>query len=78
MNWIDIVGHFGSFLLSVTFIPQVYKVWKKVWYDPEYLYDIDCYSKHIGVYWYGNDVMARDHLQRLLSVSLYFKFTFKK
>jgi MtN3 and saliva related transmembrane protein len=28
MNWIEIVGHFGAFLTSVTFIPQVYKVWK--------------------------------------------------
>ncbi|MCU0335310.1 MAG: SemiSWEET family transporter [Chitinophagaceae bacterium] len=28
MNWVDIVGHFGSFLSSVTFIPQVYKTWK--------------------------------------------------
>jgi MtN3 and saliva related transmembrane protein len=28
MNWIEWVGHFGSFLSSVTFIPQVYKVWK--------------------------------------------------
>jgi MtN3 and saliva related transmembrane protein len=28
MNWIEAVGHFGAFLTSVTFIPQVYKVWK--------------------------------------------------
>lgn len=28
MNWVDIVGHFGSFLSSVTFLPQVYKTWK--------------------------------------------------
>lgn len=28
MNWIDLVGHFGSFLSSVTFLPQVYKTWK--------------------------------------------------
>lgn len=28
MTWIDIVGHFGSFLSSVTFLPQVYKTWK--------------------------------------------------
>lgn len=27
MNWIDLVGHFGAFLTSVTFIPQVYKAW---------------------------------------------------
>jgi MtN3 and saliva related transmembrane protein len=28
MTWVEIVGHFGSFLSSVTFIPQVYKTWK--------------------------------------------------
>ncbi len=28
MNWIEAVGHFGAFLTSVTFIPQVDKVWR--------------------------------------------------
>ncbi len=28
MTWIELVGHTGAFLTSVTFIPQVYKVWK--------------------------------------------------
>ena len=28
MNWIEAIGHTGAFLSSVTFIPQVYKVWK--------------------------------------------------
>ena len=28
MTLIDLVGYFGSFLTSVTFIPQVYKTWK--------------------------------------------------
>jgi MtN3 and saliva related transmembrane protein len=28
MNWIDIAGHTGSFLSSITFVPQVYKVWQ--------------------------------------------------
>ncbi|HET9056645.1 MAG TPA: SemiSWEET family transporter [Chitinophagaceae bacterium] len=28
MNWIDIVGYSGSFLSSITFIPQVYKAWE--------------------------------------------------
>lgn len=28
MNWIEAVGHLGSFLSSVTFLPQVYKTWK--------------------------------------------------
>jgi len=28
MNYIDLVGYVGSFLTSITFIPQVYKTWK--------------------------------------------------
>lgn len=28
MDWIEIAGHTGAFLSSVTFIPQVYRVWK--------------------------------------------------
>lgn len=28
MNYIDLVGYLGSFLTSITFIPQVYKTWK--------------------------------------------------
>jgi len=28
MTWIEVVGHTGAFLSSVTFIPQVYKAWR--------------------------------------------------
>ena len=28
MNLVELCGYFGSFLSSVTFIPQVYKAWK--------------------------------------------------
>jgi MtN3 and saliva related transmembrane protein len=28
INWIEIAGHAGAFLSSVTFIPQVYKAWQ--------------------------------------------------
>ncbi len=28
MEWTEMIGHTGAFLSSVTFIPQVYKVWK--------------------------------------------------
>lgn len=27
-NWVESVGLFGSFLSSVTFMPQVYQTWK--------------------------------------------------
>ena len=28
MNWIELIGHLGALLSSITFIPQVYKAWK--------------------------------------------------
>ena len=28
MNWVELAGHVGAFLSSVTFIPQVYKAWQ--------------------------------------------------
>ncbi len=28
MDWIEIVGHIGSTLSSLTFMPQVYQTWK--------------------------------------------------
>jgi len=28
MEWIDVVGHVGSLLSSITFVPQVYQTWK--------------------------------------------------
>ncbi|WP_127120887.1 SemiSWEET family sugar transporter [Chryseotalea sanaruensis] len=28
MNWIELMGHSGSLLSSITFMPQVYKVWQ--------------------------------------------------
>lgn len=28
MNWLEITGHLGSLLSSITFMPQVYRVWK--------------------------------------------------
>lgn len=28
MNWIELAGHAGSLLSSLTFVPQVYKVWQ--------------------------------------------------
>ncbi len=27
MNWIEIVGHAGALLTSITFIPQLHKAW---------------------------------------------------
>jgi MtN3 and saliva related transmembrane protein len=28
MSWYDLMGYLGSFLTSITFVPQVYKAWQ--------------------------------------------------
>lgn len=28
MDWIEVMGHLGALLTSITFIPQVYKAWQ--------------------------------------------------
>ncbi len=28
MTWYDVMGYVGSFLTSITFVPQVYKAWQ--------------------------------------------------
>ena len=28
MSWIEMVGHTGALLSSITFVPQVYKTWR--------------------------------------------------
>ncbi|MBA2761127.1 MAG: PQ-loop repeat-containing protein, partial [Segetibacter sp.] len=28
MHWYDYLGYLGSFLTSITFVPQVYKAWQ--------------------------------------------------
>ena len=84
MNWIEIVGHTGAILSSITFIPQVYKAWQ---------------SKSVGdlslnmmlivmtstLVWlvYGLAlnlwpvILANTIIFFLSVVQLYFKFTFK-
>jgi MtN3 and saliva related transmembrane protein len=87
MSWVEAVGLFGSFLSSITFMPQVYKAWQS-----KSVGDLSVYTILIVVtstiVWliYGifNDplllpvVLCNGIICVLALVLLYFKFTFKK
>jgi MtN3 and saliva related transmembrane protein len=85
MSWIDIVGHFGSFLSSITFMPQVYKAWqsKSVGDLSIYTILIVTFSTVIWlVYGFGYMlwpvIICNSIICFLSLVLLYFKLTFKK
>mgnify|MGYP002789115246 CR=1 FL=1 len=85
MTWIDIVGHFGSFLSSITFMPQVYKAWqsKSVGDLSIYTILIVTFSTVVWlVYGIGYTlwpvIICNSIICVLSLVLLYFKLTFKK
>ena len=85
MDWIEFTGYAGSFLSSITFIPQVYKAWQS-----KSVGDLSVWMILIVVtstiLWlvYGIGINSRPVIianSVILSFSLvllYFKFTFKK
>lgn len=85
MNWIEIAGHFGAFLSSVTFIPQVYKAWQtKSVGDLSLMMMLIVFTSTIVWLVYGISldllpVIIANGIISVLSLTLiYFKFTFKK
>ena len=85
MNWIDIAGYAGSFLSSITFIPQVYKAWQT-----KSVGDLSIYMMLIvftsTVIWlvYGFAlnlwpvILCNGIICVLSLVLIYFKYSFKK
>ncbi len=85
MNWIELVGYLGSFLTSITFIPQVYKSWqsKSVGDLSIWMILIVVTSTLVWlVYGFaiksGPVIVANLVVLALTMVLLYFKLTFKK
>lgn len=87
MTWIEAVGHFGAFLSSVTFIPQVYKAWQtRSVGDLSLTMMMIVFSSTIVwlVYAVGNTpmlwpvIIANGIICVLSLLLIYFKFTFKK
>ena len=84
MSWIEIVGHSGAFLSSITFIPQVYKVWQsKSARDLSLTMMLIVFSSTIVWIIYGValtlwPVILCNSIIAVLSLMLiYFKFAFK-
>jgi MtN3 and saliva related transmembrane protein len=85
VNWIELTGHLGSLLSSITFIPQVYKVWKtKRTQDLSLSMMLIVLTSNIVWIVYGAALMLWpviicNTIISLLSLSLiYFKLTFDK
>jgi MtN3 and saliva related transmembrane protein len=85
MTWVEAVGHFGAFLTSITFIPQVYKAWKtKSVGDLSFTMILIVVTSTIVWLVYAValelwPVIIANSIIGLLSLTLvYFKLTFKK
>lgn len=85
MTWIEVAGHTGAFLSSITFLPQVYKAWKsKSVGDLSLAMMMIVFSSTLVWLVYGVSldlwpVIICNAIIAVLSLLLiYFKFTFKK
>lgn len=87
MNWVEAVGLLGSFLSSITFIPQVYKAWQSRSVGDLSIYTILIVTTSTVVWLiYGifNSplllpvVLCNGFIFLLSFVLLFFKLTFKK
>lgn len=85
MDYIQIAGHIGAFLSSVTFIPQVYRVWKtKSANDLSMTMMIIVFTSTVIWLVYGVALMlwpvilANSVIAVLSLMLIYFKLTFKR
>lgn len=85
MDWVELVGYFGSFLSAITFFPQVYKAWKTksvgdlsmamilIVFTSTIVWIVYGVAKNIGPVILCNSIMFV-----LVASLIYFKITFKK
>jgi MtN3 and saliva related transmembrane protein len=85
MTWIEVAGHTGAFLSSITFIPQVYKAWQsKSVGDLSLSMVVIVFTSTIVWLVYGVNlsllpvIICNSIIAVLSLVLIYFKFTFKK
>jgi MtN3 and saliva related transmembrane protein len=85
MNWIELAGHLGALLSSITFIPQVYKAWQtKSVGDLSLTMVLIVLISTLVWLAYGVALMlwpviiANGVICLLSSLLIYFKFTFSK
>ena len=85
MQWIDYLGIFGTFLSSITFLPQVYKAWKtrsvgdlSAWMLAILMGNVStwlCYGIMKGDFFI---ILANSIIMGLTLLMAYFKVTFGK
>ncbi len=85
MDWIQIAGHTGALLSSLTFVPQLYKAWiTKSVGDLSFAMLIIVFSSTIVWVIYGVSlglwpvILANCFIALVSLVLIYFKVTFKK
>ena len=85
MQWIDYLGIFGTFLSSITFLPQVYKAWKthsvgdlSAWMLAILMGNVStwlCYGIIKGDFFI---ILANSIIMALTLLMVYFKVTYGK
>lgn len=84
LQWFDYAGYLGSFLTSVTFVPQVYKAWKtksvgglSVWMMSIVVLSTIVWLVYAFAIGSGPVIVANSIVFILSLVLIYFKYTFK-
>jgi MtN3 and saliva related transmembrane protein len=84
IQWYDYVGYFGSFLTSITFIPQVYKAWKtksvgdlSMWMMSIVVLSTIVWLVYAFAIGSGPVIVANSIVLVLSLLLVYFKFSFK-
>ena len=84
-NVVEYIGYFGSFLTSITFLPQVYKSWQSksvgdlsIWMILIVLTSTSVWLVYAFAIHSGPVISANLVVLVLTLVLLYFKLTFKK
>lgn len=84
IKWFDYVGYFGSFLTSITFIPQVYKAWKtksvgdlSMWMMSIVIFSTIVWLTYAVAIGSGPVIVANSIVFVLSVILIYFKYSFK-
>lgn len=85
MNWVELLGLFGAFLSSITFIPQVFKAWQtKSVGDLSMSMMLIVFTSTLVWLIYGIKlnllpvIICNTIIMLLSALLIYFKFSFKK
>ncbi|WP_297819861.1 SemiSWEET family transporter [Segetibacter sp.] len=85
LHWFDYIGYFGSFLTSITFIPQVYKAWKtksvgdlSIWMISIVVLSTMVWLVYAFAIASGPVIVANTVVFILSLILIYFKYRFKR